>query len=173
MTVQFTCFDTAMGRCAIAWTTQGVRALSLPDRNELATINHLLARETRAQKGVPSALAQSAIAAVRAHLAGRPAKLSSVPLDLRGTTAFARRVYTALREVPAGSTVSYGELAHAAGSDKAARAVGGAMARNPIPVFIPCHRVLSQGGGRGGFSAPGGLETKAKLLSLEGVELRS
>jgi methylated-DNA-[protein]-cysteine S-methyltransferase len=79
-------------------------------------------------------------------------------------------VYQALRAVGAGRTVTYAELAALAGSPGAVRAVGQALARNPCPLVVPCHRVVAAGGA-GGFTAPGGLETKRWLLGLEGVEL--
>ncbi|MCA9621563.1 MAG: methylated-DNA--[protein]-cysteine S-methyltransferase [Myxococcales bacterium] len=97
--------------------------------------------------------------------------LAAVPVDLAAVSPFARRVYTALRDVPPGSTVSYGELARRAGSPGGARAIGRTMAQNPIPLVIPCHRVLAAGGKPGGFSAPGGVATKEKLLALEGLAL--
>jgi len=169
----FACFDTAIGRCALAWSSQGIRALCLPDGNETRTVRNLLMREAQAKPGKPTALARSAITALQAYLRGKPSAMATVPLDLADATPFLRRVYGALREVPAGHTISYGQLAKAAGSSKAARAVGGAMARNPLPILIPCHRVLAGDGGRGGYSGPGGLATKAQLLALEGVALRS
>ena len=87
------------------------------------------------------------------------------PLDLAGGTPFQRKVWDALRQIPAGQTESYGRLAAALGAPKAARAVGGACGANPIPLFIPCHRVVPSGGGLGGFSA--GLPWKRRLLALE------
>ncbi|MFP6687677.1 MAG: methylated-DNA--[protein]-cysteine S-methyltransferase [Polyangiaceae bacterium] len=169
----FACFDTAIGRCALAWSARGVRALCLPDGNATRTVRNLLMREARAKPGKPTALARAAITALQAYLRGQTNAMATVPLDLTGHTPFLRKVYGALREVPAGHTISYGQLAKAAGSSKAARAVGRAMARNPLPILIPCHRVLTSDGGRGGYSGPGGLATKAQLLALEGVALRS
>ena len=90
-----------------------------------------------------------------------------VPVDSTGWTAFHHRVYEQCRKIEAGTTRTYKELAAMAGSDKASRAVGAAMARNRIPLVIPCHRVVSAGGNLRGFSAPGGLDTKRFLLDLE------
>jgi methylated-DNA-[protein]-cysteine S-methyltransferase len=87
-------------------------------------------------------------------------------------TPFSVRVYEAARRVPPGCTVSYGELARAAGSPGAARAVGRAMATNPFPIVIPCHRVLASGGKAGGFSAYGGVATKDRLLAIEKAPVR-
>jgi len=87
------------------------------------------------------------------------------PLDLSGGTTFQRKVWEALRQIPAGRTKSYGQLAAALGRPGAARAVGSACGANPIPLLIPCHRVLAAGGGLGGFS--GGLHWKRQLLARE------
>lgn len=88
------------------------------------------------------------------------------PVDLGGMTAFRQRVLTTLRKVGRGKTVSYGGLAARVGSPGAARAVGSACANNPVPLWVPCHRVLAGGGKLGGFS--GGLDVKRALLALEG-----
>lgn len=99
----------------------------------------------------------------------RPPKVTLPPLDLAGGTQFRLRVWPELMRIPRGETRSYGELAEELGKRRAARAVGGACGANPIPVLIPCHRVLAANGGLGGFS--GGLEWKRRLLALEGVLL--
>ena len=92
-------------------------------------------------------------------------------LDLTGVGDFHRRIYDLTRDVGWGETITYGELARRVGAPGAARAVGQAMGRNPIPIIIPCHRVLASGGKVGGFSAFGGAVTKTRLLALEGVHL--
>ena len=103
------------------------------------------------------------------HLQGRPEGFDDVPLDLSGCTSFHARVYDALRLVGPGQTVTYGQLAERVGAPGAARAVGQAVARNPWLLLVPCHRVLAAGGRMGGFSAPGGVATKRRLLALEGA----
>jgi O-6-methylguanine DNA methyltransferase len=104
--------------------------------------------------------------AVTKILAGRtPRELP--PLDLSAGTDFQRRVWEEMMWTPCGETRSYAEIAQAIGRPKAVRAVGGACGANPIPLLIPCHRVLAAGGKLGGFS--GGLEWKRKLLAIEGV----
>ncbi len=115
--------------------------------------------------------AGEAVTAVKAHLLGKEASLEDVRLDDSFVTGFNASVYRALRRVPRGATVTYGDLARQAGKPGAARAVGVAMGRNPWPVIVPCHRVLASGGKLGGFSAPGGTVTKERLLALEGVEV--
>lgn len=102
------------------------------------------------------------------YFAGRPVSFD-VAVDLSAVTPFRRRVLMACRRIPFGKTVSYAELARRAGSPGAARAVGSAMAHNPIPLVIPCHRVLASGGGIGGFSASRGVALKEHLLELEGA----
>ena len=106
------------------------------------------------------------MAAIKAALAGRPVK-NLPPLDFSGGTEFQQAVWQAMRKIPAGQTRSYGELARLIGRPKAVRAVGGACGANPIPVLVPCHRVLAAGQKMGGFS--GGLDWKRRLLEREGV----
>jgi O-6-methylguanine DNA methyltransferase len=120
--------------------------------------------------GVPTTIRrwhQATAAALKQVLAGRSPK-SFPPLDLAGTK-FQKSVWNALRKIPAGKTKSYGEIARAIGKTKAVRAVGGACGANPIPVLIPCHRVVAANKKLGGFS--GGLNRKRELLAREGVSL--
>jgi methylated-DNA-[protein]-cysteine S-methyltransferase len=97
--------------------------------------------------------------------------LSTIPIDLTGISPFYRNVYETACAVPWGRTASYGEIARRAGFAGAARAVGQAMSRNPLPLIIPCHRILASGGRLGGFSAYGGAASKQRLLALEGHRL--
>jgi methylated-DNA-[protein]-cysteine S-methyltransferase len=105
------------------------------------------------------------------YFAGRRRRFT-MPVDTSGVDAgFPHAVYEVLyRDVPFGETVSYGELAEMAGRPGAARAVGNAMSRNPLPIVVPCHRVVAAGGRIGGYG-PSGIPTKRFLLALEGVEL--
>jgi methylated-DNA-[protein]-cysteine S-methyltransferase len=100
-------------------------------------------------------------------LGGEPAAVAGVPVALDGVPPFAAKVYAELRKVPPGATLTYGDLAARAGSPGAARAVGRAMATNPLAPFVPCHRVVGAGGALTGFSAPGGTDLKARLLARE------
>jgi O-6-methylguanine DNA methyltransferase len=106
--------------------------------------------------------------ALEAALSGQPVE-TFPPLDLHGTE-FQRRVWSALRQIPPGATIGYAELAARIGSPKAVRAAGGACGANPVPVLVPCHRVLAASRKLGGFS--GGLDWKRKLLSAEGIALK-
>ena len=118
----------------------------------------------------PAGAAQRAVAAlVERHLATGREDLRGIEVDLSEVPPFQRRVLELLREVRPGATLSYGELARRAGSPGAVRAVGGAMARNPVPIVVPCHRVLPSDGSLGNYSATGGTATKRALLALEGA----
>jgi methylated-DNA-[protein]-cysteine S-methyltransferase len=160
-------FETPIGPCAIAWTEAGIVSFQLPQRTEVETRARMAAHE---EAPLPKWLKSTVARAVR-HLEGAPQPFDGDRLDLSGVPPFHAKVYEALRAVKAGETVTYGELASRAGSKAALRAVGQAMAKNPIPLLVPCHRVLAAGNKPGGFSAYGGRVTKATLLALEGVTL--
>jgi methylated-DNA-[protein]-cysteine S-methyltransferase len=162
-------FATAVGPCAIAWSEHGIRALQLPSASAAATAERLLRGCPGAQRRAPPASVERAIEAIRALLAGAAQDLTAVELDWRHLTPFEREVYGAARALAPGVTCTYGELAARIGRPGAARAVGGAMGRNPFPLIVPCHRVLAAGGRVGGFSAPGGVQTKRRLLQIEGL----
>lgn len=98
---------------------------------------------------------------------GRPVSFGELPVDLRGFSLFSQRVLQECRRIPFGATTTYGELARRIGKPGAPRAVGQALARNPVPLVIPCHRVVASGGGLRGFSGPGGISAKARLLAWE------
>ena len=134
-----------------------------------ARLDHPKWRRAMLEAGVPADRVEDAVARIRSHLAGTAADLRPVPVDFCGASAFVRAVYDAARGIPSGATVTYGALARSVGSPDAARAVGQAMARNPLPLIVPCHRVLASGAAIGGFSAHGGTLTKRRLLDLEGV----
>jgi len=104
-----------------------------------------------------------------AVLAGESRDLRDVPLDHRMVDEFRLAVYAATRDIPPGTTRSYGEVAKAIGRPDSARDVGAALAANPTPIIVPCHRVVAANGALTGFSAPGGLATKRKMLELEGA----
>ncbi len=107
------------------------------------------------------------IARLRLYASGHRVEFRDVRLDLQGRTPFQRRVIRGCRQIPWGSTLSYGELAARAGSPRAARAVGSVMAANRFPLIVPCHRVVGVGGTLGGYSAPAGLAMKRRLLRME------
>lgn len=165
-------FDTAIGRCGIAWGPLGLTAVQLPEINDGATVRRLLtsAGHTETTTTLP-ALAVQAIAGVQALLSGERPDLQGLPLDLTRVTDFQRSVYGIARAIPPGQTRTYGEVACELGDVKLARAVGQALGRNPFAPVVPCHRVLSAGNQPGGFSAQGGAATKLRMLAIEGVVL--
>ena len=112
---------------------------------------------------------RGAIEGIVAVMAGRPVDLRAIPLDERGIDEWRHTVYAATRDIAPGTTRSYGEIARAVGRPGAARDVGVALATNPFPVIVPCHRVVAADGALTGFSAPGGLATKRRMLELEGA----
>lgn len=165
-------FETAIGPCGIAWNDRGVTRLCLPESSREATEKRLRAKiAASASVQTPPPAIEAVIVKIQSYLAGTEIDFSPVPLDLTGVDAFQHKIYDALRLVGWGHTTSYGELAKSTGAPGMAREVGEAMARNPVPVIIPCHRVLASGNKAGGFSAYGGIFTKERLLSLEGVRI--
>jgi methylated-DNA-[protein]-cysteine S-methyltransferase len=164
-------FDTAFGLCGISWRRGAVTRLQLPESHASATENRLRQHGLRAVNVAPDTWIARAIAVITDYFAGREVDLRSIPVDLSPATDFDRRVYVALRDVTWGHTTTYGALARAVGEPDAPRAVGRALSRNPLPILVPCHRVVATGGDVGGFSAPGGRITKARLLALEHIAL--
>jgi len=162
-------FDTALGTCGIAWTGRGICGVQLPEADAAATRARLGRRFPRAHEQTPPAEVRQAIDAMVALLAGTPADFSTTRLDLSGRPEFDCRVYEVARAIPMGETLSYGEVAARLGEPGAARAVGQSLGANPIPVIVPCHRVLAAGQRAGGFSAHGGVGTKRRLLEIEGA----
>jgi methylated-DNA-[protein]-cysteine S-methyltransferase len=165
-------FETAMGFCGIAWSDAGVARFQLPTKSAEATERLMRRRALGAEPGAPLEDVAAVIETAKRYFAGEETDFSQVQLDLAGEDAFFAQIYDALRRVGWGRTTTYGALAKEVGAGReAARDVGEAMAKNPTPLIIPCHRVLAAGGKIGGFSAPGGSKTKARMLELEGVRL--
>jgi methylated-DNA-[protein]-cysteine S-methyltransferase len=166
----FTIFETAIGACALVWGEAGIVGAFLPETDEGALRARITRRFNGAIEAPPPPAVADALAGVAALLAGERRDLADIPLDFSACTDFQRRVYAVVRAIPPGETRTYGEVARALGAGpEAARAVGEAMGRNPVPILMPCHRVLGAGGKPGGFSAPGGVETKLKMLRIEGA----
>jgi methylated-DNA-[protein]-cysteine S-methyltransferase len=162
--------ETPMGRMWVAVTEHGLAAVEFKAAPEALTA----ALQRRGFSPVTVSPEQAGFAArqVEEYLQGeRPA--FELPVDLRGLPAFQQRVLQATLEVPRGQVCTYAEIARRVGSPKAARAVGRAEATNPIPLVVPCHRIVGSGGGLHGYGGPGGIPTKTWLLSLEGFEAAS
>ena len=154
--------QTPLGEMRAFWTAAGLSRLQWPAGDPGA--------DDAEKNEVPEAcesLAQRFEVALQEYFRGNFSALDEIPLDSRHWSPFFGEVYRLCRQIPAGQTMTYAELADQAGSARAARAVGQAMAQNRIPLVIPCHRVLASGGGLGGYSGPGQLETKAWLLAWE------
>jgi methylated-DNA-[protein]-cysteine S-methyltransferase len=162
-------FETAAGFCAIAWSEAGIARFHLPMSIAEATERSLRRRLIDSEPGTPPAEVMAVIDAAKRYFAGEQVDFSNVSLDLRGQDEFFRKIYAAARRVGWGQTTTYGSLAKELGAGpEAARDVGQAMAKNPVTLFIPCHRVLAAGGKLGGFSAPGGSGSKQRMLEMEG-----
>jgi len=163
-------FEAAIGTCAIVWSAAGIVGVQLPETTEIATRARLQRRFPDADETVPPPFVQRAIEAIVALLRGEARELRDVPLDLEGVPEFNKRVYDIARTIPPGRTMTYGEIAKALGDRLLARAVGQALGHNPVPLIVPCHRVVAASGKSGGFSAGGGVVTKLRLLTIEGAQ---
>ena len=161
-------FDTAIGRCGIAWSPRGVVGVQLPERSEGTTRARILRHCPNADEAEPSKPIAHAIADIAALLRGERKGLRTVQLDMSRVPAFNARVYETTRAIAPGKTRTYGEVARAIGDPSAARAVGQALGRNPFAIVVPCHRVVGADSKLVGFSASGGIATKLKLLEIEG-----
>jgi methylated-DNA-[protein]-cysteine S-methyltransferase len=167
-------FESACGFCGIAWGGAGIRLFQLPSKAIDAAERNLLRRLPGVARESPPPIVLDAVAAARRYFEGERISFSDFELDLGAQSEFSRYCYAAARQVRWGSTTTYGSLAkELGGGPETAREVGQAMATNPIPLIIPCHRVLAAGGRLGGFSAPGGSETKRRMLELEGIRIDS
>jgi len=171
-TMQYHIFETKAGSCGIAWNDAGITRFQLPTASAVATERLLRRRIPDAEPAAPPRDVIEAVAAVQRYFEGQETDFSGFRLDLGEQDAFFRQIYAAARRVRWGETTTYGALAKQLGAGpEVARDVGQAMARNPIALIIPCHRVLAAGGKVGGFSAPGGSAAKVRMLALEGVHL--
>ena len=161
---------TSLGNITIIMGEAGLVAV------ELGGDPVLFIQQTAERLGEPirpdSARAADILAQVQAYLRGEIDRIE-VPLDTRLLTPFQQEVLLRLRDIPRGRVITYGELARRIGRDGAARAVGRALGANPLPLVLPCHRVVASDGTLGGFSSPGGVRDKAMLLEMEGVDLKT
>jgi methylated-DNA-[protein]-cysteine S-methyltransferase len=162
MTMGTIAFETALGRCGVTWSEAGITEVLLPGARSVP--GHVAE-----DAGDMPAFVGRAIEGMRAVLACAPDDLRDIPLDDRGIDDFRRAVYAATRQIAPGGTRTYGQIARAIGRPEAARDVGVALSRNPTPIIVPCHRVVAANGALTGFSAPGGLATKRRMLELEGA----
>ncbi len=151
------CFETSLGRCAIAWELSVITGFSLPP--------------TRCASQEPPPWVNAIISRVQRHLTGEMQDFADLPYSWDKVSDFQRKVYQAALSVKPGETASYGQLAAASGNPSMSRKVGRALGENPWPLLIPCHRFIGADGRMTGFSSPGGIKTKLRLLALEGAQL--
>ena len=163
----FALFATALGTCAIAWNEVGLTGVWLPEDSAESLRRRVARRCDGAREIEPSGAVADAVEAITRLLAGERVDLSGIALDTAGIDDFDRRVYAVTRTIGAGQVLTYGEVAARVGIDASARAVGQSLGRNATPIVVPCHRVVAAAGGLGGFSAPGGIETKRRMLAIE------
>lgn len=155
--------DSAIGIVGLGWTENGISRLLLPG-DAPAPMRARLARHA----GQEDASGQPVVAArIVAYAQGARDNFADLDLDLTGVSAMNRRIYHHIRGLAWGETTTYGAIARWLGGVSLSRAVGAAMGANPIPLIVPCHRVLGADGRIGGFSAPGGVSAKLELLALE------
>ncbi len=167
--IGMTVFDTAIGPCGLAWSGRGIVAAQLPEDSASMTFERLAARTGAPPATAPPAFVRAARDGVAALLRGLPVTFADTPLDLDGQPRLHCDVYAITRTIPCGETLTYGDIARRLGDVGLSRAVGHALGKNPIPIVIPCHRVLAAGARTGGFSAPGGVATKLRMLAIEGA----
>ena len=165
----YTVFDTAVGRCGIAWGELGVLGVQLPEAREIETRRRLFQLFPDARELRPAPEIQSAIDGIAALLRGKAADFSGVQLDMSDIRPFDARVYDFTRTIPRGETLTYGEVAARLKASGAAHSVAQALSRNPFMLIVPCHRVLEAGGYADRISPNGGSISKRRLLSIEGA----
>jgi methylated-DNA-[protein]-cysteine S-methyltransferase len=166
LVVGVTACQTAFGWVGIAWSARGLVTVTLPQSTEAQAVGQLPAA-SRAIPEVPPGLGVSVLAEKLRHYFDGEAVGFGEPLDPTIGTAFQQRVWAIVRAIPRGEMRTYGEVARQAGSPGASRAVGQAMAHNPWPVMVPCHRVVGSDGQLTGFG--GGLDMKQQMLMMEGA----
>jgi len=161
--MKFRIFDTALGQMVVGWTGTGLSRLVLPGE----TPAQMTERMARAGYSEAADGQHDLIARVVAYAEGAADAFVDVPVDLSGVAPQSRRIYEHIRGLAWGQTTSYGAIARWLGDVALSRAVGAAMGANPVPLVIPCHRVLAADGRTGGFSSPDGVRTKMQMLALE------
>jgi methylated-DNA-[protein]-cysteine S-methyltransferase len=166
---QYTLFETAIGWAGLAWGGKGLVGVHLPEPSPETARKSFLRRFPDAIEAPPTPHVERAITGIRELLTGQPVDLLDVPIDIDRVPEFNARVYEIARAIPPGETLTYGEIAVKLGDKLLARDVGAALGKNPWPIVVPCHRVTAANGKPGGFSARGGVNTKLKLLTIEGA----
>lgn len=169
-TPYLTLFDTALGRCGLAWGEAGLVAVSFPEADDEKTKTRLRRRAKEAQEisATPDNI-MKIIVDITALFEGEACDLAYANLDLNGISDFDQAIYAHALGIKPGETKTYGDLARALGDVALSRRVGQSLGRNPFPIIVPCHRIVGASGSMTGFSAPGGTEMKRRLLKIEGA----
>ncbi len=165
-------FESAVGRCGVGWRENRIISVVLPEASDAVTLRRAASDGVADGSSLrPPLFVQRGIDAMVALLAGERRRLDDVLVDFDGVPEFDRAAYEVARSIPPGEVMTYGAVAKRLGQPGAAQAVGGAMGRNPVPIIVPCHRVIAADGQLGGFSANGGTVTKRHLLDIEGAPI--
>lgn len=162
--VRYCLIDTDLGTFGLAWSEKGIVRAALPD-SKPGAVAQLMARV--GQSAAPEEEIAEIVADIQAYCRGERVEFDDVPLDLHGQPAFNRKVYGDILKLRWGETTTYGDIARRLDDVSLSRAVGAALGANPVPLIVPCHRVLGSNGKSGGFSAPGGAGAKMKMLAME------
>jgi methylated-DNA-[protein]-cysteine S-methyltransferase len=160
-------FDTKLGAGAVIASEIGICRVMLPGPGEVLT-----PERTAPSSGASSPLTERAAGMLKSYFKGERQNFADIPVDLASLSAFRARILLLIRSIPDGEVRSYGEVAAMVGMAGAARAIGGALAANPVPIIIPCHRVVAANGNLTGYTAPGGVAVKKLLLQMEHVEFK-
>jgi methylated-DNA-[protein]-cysteine S-methyltransferase len=169
--ISYTLFETVIGWAGLAWAEKGLVGVYLPEADPEHTRTSFLRRFPDAREAPPTEDVSQAMAEIRKLMAGEHVDLTGISIDIERVPEFNARVYEIARAIPPGETLTYGEIAVKLGDKLLARDVGAALGKNPWPIVVPCHRVTAAGGKLGGFSARGGVNTKVKLLAIEGAKV--
>jgi methylated-DNA-[protein]-cysteine S-methyltransferase len=161
--------DTKVGAITVAASDVGLAYVSFYGLQDFTAF---IGKNVSKENSKALKIAQEAARQIQEYF-DQKRKVFEVPLDLDGITDFRRRVLLETKNIPYGRTLTYGQLAARVHQPNAARAVGGAMAGNPLPLIVPCHRVVASDGSMHGFSSPGGIKTKVALLEHEGLNINN
>lgn len=160
-------FLTGYGYGTVYANDRGILKVEIPDLSLPETVHQKFL-----PKSEPSAMTIQTAQMLERYFDGERIDFNGIPVALDGMTPFRHKILDITRRLAYGEICTYGWIASECGSPRAARAVGGALASNPVPIIIPCHRVVASDGRLTGFSAPGGENTKLALLKMEGIEFR-
>ena len=166
---QFAVFETVIGWAGVAWGDNGLIGAYLPEPDPQTVRTAFTRKFPGSVEAAPPPAISVVIERIVALMRGEKVDMSDAPLDIGRVPEFNAKVYEITRRIPAGETLTYGQIAVQLGDKLLSQQVGAALGRNPWPIIVPCHRVTAANGKLGGFSARGGADTKLKLLAIEGA----